>query len=104
MLEVKFELNINAVLELKPNYRTIVLLPFKQLQMCSQRNLVKTKLMNINEKSGCNERMKDNVPEVMPTTTKNHIKGTLREYYEEIKLYFIALKMQRIKCWKLIQL
>lgn len=50
MLEVKFELNVNRIKIEIMHIGMLTLLPFRRLQICSQKNIVKA-LININEQS-----------------------------------------------------
>lgn len=57
--------------------------------------LSEDEFININEESGC-DRRDEGVPEEVTLAKTLHIKGTLR--------CFMRLKVQKIKCWKLIQI
>lgn len=65
--------------------------------------LSENQLMDINEKSGCDEKDEGWCHRRSNINKKLHIKGTLGEQYKEMMLYFTTVKVQRIKCWKLIQ-
>ena len=56
--------------------------------------LSEVKLIHVNEESGCDKK-DEGVPEEVMSATTSHERNSQRD--------FMRLKVQRIKCWKVIQ-
>lgn len=93
-LEIKFKSNISVVTDEAADCGNVATAAVRELLDMQPEELSEGKLTDINEECGCDKK-KEYVPKEVTLAKKpSHLGNSWS--------YFVTVKAQKIKCWKLI--